>query len=305
MTMLCFIRLKILQYFDGPSVKNPKLDVCCDNCRNVSNSSDVQTKLEEIDFTKDAKIMLDAISLFNGNSGLTKPIAILRGSKLKTIERFHNHKLMGCGMYKSEQYWKLLADILERKDFLQRQTLKSDGFVGSTIKISRQGQQWLTSNKPLKLVPPEQMIHLIKSEKSINIPTAATSSSIKPLYNTSSTSHGTLSVNQTLNKTDEALKRNLMMVRAMIASREGTMPYKIASEPAIDRLVTMKPLNLQELKDAKVEGFSEALIKQFGMEFLKCIQRSKGLLPQNSMENMVSSMTLVKLCLMFKTFAIS
>lgn len=293
-------RLKILQYFDGPSARSPKLKVCCDNCRNVSNSDNGQNKVEEVDFSTDAKIMLDAINLFDGYSGLAKPIAVIRGSKLKTIERFHNHKLMGSGMYKSEQYWKLLGDILEREEFLERKSLS--GFAGATIKISRRGQQWLTSNRPLKLVPPEQMVHLMKSEKNISVPAAATSS-IKPLYNTSATSHGTLSVNQTSNKTDEELKRNLMMTRAMIASREGTMPYKIASEPAIDRLVRTKPLNLQELKDAKIEGFSEALIRQFGWDFLKCIQRSKGLLPQNSMENMVRSVTLSSFsCLIYEIF---
>lgn len=280
-----FNRLKILQYFDGPTAKYEKQIICCDNCRLASTSSNTENITDsnkEVDFSADAKILLDAIRLFDGFSGVTKPIALIRGSKSKSIERYHNNKLMGTGKHRSEQYWKTFADFLERNELLQRQFSKGNNFGFYVIKLTRQGQEWVVSNKPLKLVPSEQLFQLMTSEKNV--------STAKPLYDTSlaSISHGTLSVNQSANKGDEELKRNLMMVRAMIASREGTMPYKIASEPAIDHLVRTKPLNLQELRDAKVDGFSEALLKQFGSEFLKCIQRSKGLLPQKSLDNLVS-----------------
>lgn len=279
-----FNRLKILQYFDGPTATCEKLTVCCDNCRlalTSSNTENISDSNKEVDFSKDAKILLDAIRLFDGFSGVSKPIALIRGSRSKSIERYHNNKLMGTGKHRSDQYWKTFADFLERNELLQRQFSKSNNYGFFIIKLTRQGQEWVVSNKPLKLIPSEQLLQLMTSEKNV---------SSKPLYDTSlaSVSHGTLSVNQSANKCDEELKRNLMMVRAMIASREGTMPYKIASEPAIDHLVRMKPLNLQELRDAKVDGFSEALLQQFGSEFLKCIQRSKGLLPQKSMDNMVS-----------------
>lgn len=276
-------RLKILQYFDGPNAVCPKIPVCCDNCRLASNNRDHE---KEMDFSKDAKILFDAINLFGGSTGLAKPIAVLRGSKAKTVERYHNHKLMASGGHQSEQYWKLFADLLERKGLLEKQHVKGNGkFSYTTVNVTRQGRDWLVSNKPFVCVPSEQLFHLITSEK--NAPPA------KPLYDTSSAStasNGTLSVHQLTNKpkSDEELKRSLLVVRAMIATREGTMPYKIASEPAIDRLVQIQPLNLQELRNAKVDGFSEALVNQFGPEFLKCIQRSKGLLPQTSSENMVS-----------------
>lgn len=290
-----FYRLKILQYFDGPSAKSPNLAVCCDNCRLMSSSANTQNiseTIKEIDFSEDARLLLNVISLFGGYSGISKPIALMRGSKLKTIERYHNHKLMGCGKHKSEQYWKIFADALERNNLLERQVSKPVGtqYGFTTVKVSSRGQGWLESGTPLKFIPPEQLSQLIISERSVSA-TSAT----KPLYDTSSASLGTLSIDKISNKSDvkpnkdnEELKRSLMVVRAMIASREGTMPYKIASEPAIDRLVQMKPLNLQELRDAKVDGFSETLLKQFGPEFLNCILRSRGLLPLKSTENVVS-----------------
>lgn len=293
---ILFNRLTILQYFDGASAKCPNLTVCCDNCRSTSNSANARTISDsdkEIDFSIDGKILLDAVSLFGGSCGIGKPIALIRGSKVKSIERYHNHKLMGSGKHRSDQFWKIFADFLERNELLQRQQSKSAGGFGFTIiKLSGQGQEWVSSGQPsLKFVPTEQLLQLMESEKRTNA-TALT----KPLYDT--TSYGTLSIDQTIkkaetqaNRGDEELKRNLMMVRAMIASREGTMPYKIASEPAIDRLVQMKPLNLQELRDAKVDGFSEALLKQFGSEFLKCIQQSKGLLPTQSPYDSVSFIT--------------
>lgn len=290
-----FNRLKILQYFDGPTAKCPKLTVCCDNCRttalNPANTENICDTNKEIDFSKDAKVLLNAISLFDGFCGISKPIALLRGSKSKSIERYHNHKLMGSGKYQSDQYWKVLADLLERQELLQRQHSKThQGFGFTTIKVASRGQEWVASGKPLKFVPSEQLLQIMASDK--NPVATSSNSTTKPLFDTT---YGTLSLNQTSNKAqikpnqgDEELKRNLLMVRSMIASREGTMPYKIASEPAIDSLVRKKPLNLQELKDAKVEGFSDALLNQFGSEFLKCIQRSKGLLPQKSTESMVS-----------------
>lgn len=212
---------------------------------------------------------------------------------------------MGSGNHQSEQYWKIFADLLERKELLQRQFSKGEGYGFTIIKLTSRGQEWISSREPLlKFVPTEQLLQLMTSEK-------MATSSAKPLYDTSlaSASHGTLSINQiinkaatTSNKEDEELKRNLMMVRAIIASREGTMPYKIASEPAIDRLVQIKPLNLQELRDAKADGFSDTLLKQFGPEFLKCIQRSKGLLPQNSAESLVSLIEMTPIVFYIRTF---
>ncbi|KAJ6647210.1 Werner syndrome ATP-dependent helicase like [Pseudolycoriella hygida] len=281
-------RLKILQYFDGPSAQCPKLSVCCDNCRTASTSTtkqNIDDINKELDFSKDAKTLIDAISIFDGFSGISKPIAVLRGSKLKTIERYHNHKLMGSGKHMPEQYWKILADSLEQQELLQRQQSKADGFGFTTIKVTYRGKEWAASGKPLKFVPSEQLLHLMSSERSsTKAPTS--SSSIKPLYDTS-TSYGTSPIERAPIKGDEQLKRDLIMVRAMIASREGTMPYKIASEPAIDCLVRTKPLNMQELREAKVDGFTEAHYV-FGPEFLKCIQRSKGFLPESSTENVES-----------------
>lgn len=288
-------RLKILQYFDGPTATCPKLPVCCDNCRSASNSSNTQNVCgndKEIDFSKDAKILLNAVDLFGGHTGINKPIAVLRGSKLKTVERYHNHKLMGSGVHQSEQFWKIFADLVERKGLLERKHVTGGSFKYTTVNLTQQGRDWLVSAKPFACVPSEQLFQLMTSEKAPPNPSTSTT---KPLYDTSSSSNGTLAAHQIANRIDakpkgnEELKRSLLVVRAMIASREGTMPYKIASEPAIDRLVQIQPLNLQELRDAKVEGFSEALVNQFGHEFLKCIQRSKGLLPQASSENLLVS----------------
>ncbi|XP_037041683.1 Werner syndrome ATP-dependent helicase-like isoform X1 [Bradysia coprophila] len=287
-------RLKILQYFDGPTATCPKIPVCCDNCRLAATSSNTQNVCindKEIDFSKDAKILLNAIDLFGGSTGITKPIAVLRGSKLKTVERYHNHKLMGSGVHQSEHYWKIFADLLERNGLLERQHAKHGTFKYSTTNLTRQARDWLVSGRPFACVPSEQLFQMMTSEKNAPNP-----SSTKPLYDTQLASNGTLSANQITKveykpKGNDELKRSLLVVRAMIASREGTMPYKIASEPAIDRLVQIQPLNLQELRDAKVDGFSDALVNQFGPEFLKCIQRSKGLLPQTSSENMVQPNT--------------
>lgn len=280
--------MKILQYFDGPDAFCPKLDVCCDNCRLASTSKvghSVDDINKKMDFTKDAKILLDAIALFGGYSGISKPITVVRGSRAKNVERYHNHKLFGSGKHQSEEYWKILTDLLERQGLLYRQRGKNGSFTYTSVKIADRGNQWLQSGKPLEFVPSEQMLQLIASEKQ-----AVATASAKPLYDTSVTSmnQAMASYQPRPNKSEE-LKRSLIVVRAMIASREGTMPYKIASEPAIDRLAQLQPLNLQELRDAKIEGFSETLIKQFGPEFLTCIQRSKGLLaPQAPTDNMVS-----------------
>lgn len=122
-----------------------------------------------MDVTADANIMLDALTLFNGVSGVNKPIALIRGSKVKSINSYHNHNLMGSGKHRSELYWKIFTDCLTKNELLRRKHLKIGDFHFLAIEMTQIGKNWLKAGKkPLKLVLSEQLLELLNSEKNVS-----------------------------------------------------------------------------------------------------------------------------------------
>jgi RecQ family ATP-dependent DNA helicase len=84
-------RLYILKYFEGVNAQCEQRDNCCDNCsRKMTSMSDSEKYVEldadgKFDFSTDVTMLLKAVQAFNGKSGITLPILLLRGSQNKKI----------------------------------------------------------------------------------------------------------------------------------------------------------------------------------------------------------------------------
>ena len=74
----------------------------------------------------------------------------------------------------------------------------------------------------------------------------------------------------------------LIAKRAELATKNDCMPYMIASNMALTQMSTIRPLNLDEMKAARIDGFNDAKIHKFGKEFLKIIQEKLSYLPSSS-----------------------
>lgn len=222
----------------------------------------------QFDFATEAASLLQAVDLFQGYSGLAKPISLLRGSQNQSIKRFHQHALHGVGKYKSEAYWKQLAEMLETNRMLGKsQKSLPGGFPYSVVEIKSSGFQWLRKSVPLWLKPTAQMLQFMRKNR-----VAA------DIDLTSSATGNRLQVPTSKETRQEQLAKALLECRTNLAIRYDAMPYMVASNLALEQMARAQPLNLAELKAANVDGMSDAKIRQFGDDFLKCILQQRNFL---------------------------
>lgn len=67
--------------------------------------------------------------------------------------------------------------------------------------------------------------------------------------------------------------------RGQLAILHGCKPHMVATRNAMQQLTEIRPLNMEELKAAKIDGFSETKARKFGPSFIECIQRKVQALP--------------------------
>lgn len=263
-------RLKILQYFEGENVTcTPRLN-CCDNCRRGSIATDITNIYKNLDenglydFTADARLLVEALKLFNGWSGYSKPISLLRGSHSQAIKKYHGHPLHGRGKFKSEDFWQALADQLERLSFFEKVSLRNvqQKAFGHTIKLTQKAEIWLNANETLALKPTDQMLKFLPKKH------ASPEKSTKLLQ----------SIPIMAKATTTDLKNSLLLVRIALASQYDTKPYVIASNLALEQIADKQPLSLDDMRAAKIDGFSEAKIIKFGQKFITAILKWKRFL---------------------------
>lgn len=73
---------------------------------------------------------------------------------------------------------------------------------------------------------------------------------------------------------DAALVNVLSRVRDNIALTNNISPVEfIASSAALEKMVTMKPTNLDELRHARLDGFTMEKINRFGSTFVNAIAK--------------------------------
>ncbi|XP_053658958.1 bifunctional 3'-5' exonuclease/ATP-dependent helicase WRN-like [Anopheles marshallii] len=275
----------VLNYFEGVLTQVNKAEEkvtavkrCCDNCTRGGVAKDCE-RYEGLDaegrynFATEAEMLLGAIGAFHSGVGLTMPILLLRGSRNKKLhERFYNHPLFGKGKDKDEEWWKSLGSLLEREGYLSKVKVANNYNKFAQIvyhQLTTTGQRWLNGNGKDRQLLMKPTTTMFKSLKVIK-PASLYEKSPLPVVRTSK---------QDL--THELVK-TLLKKRAELATTFECMPYMIASNAALHQLATRKPLNLQEMKDAQLDGFSDAKLQKFGREFLVCIQQQLSLLPEPS-----------------------
>lgn len=285
----------ILKYFEGDNVKVDARINCCDNCDRIVGGVKDSEKYEGIDengnydFSKDTEQLLKAVEAFGGGTGLALPIALLRGSKSKKLsDHYLKNPLHGVGKSKDEEWWKALGVLLEREGFLQKVKLQNtfNKFaVMYKIKPTPLAKKWLqTPNRKLLMKPTTEMF---KSLRLIRV---------QPLYDTTSDFQtqtktipalmpmpGSSRLLEPVAQKQDLVKElvtTLLKKRSELATTYECMPYMIASNQALHQMATIRPLNLEEMKRAKLDGFSDIKIQKFGKEFLTCIQQKLKFLPE-------------------------
>ncbi|XP_019528078.3 bifunctional 3'-5' exonuclease/ATP-dependent helicase WRN [Aedes albopictus] len=286
----------ILQYFEGDNVKvQPRIN-CCDNCDRIVGGVKDSDRYEGIDtdgnydFTKDTQNLLKAVAAFGGGTGIALPIAMLRGSKSKKLPEYHQkNPLHGVGKAKDDEWWKALAMLLEREGFLVKTKLPNafNKFaVMYKTSVTPLGKKWLeTPNRKLLMKPTTEMfksIRLVRSQPLFDTETDFQTQSKISLPAQSKPAGSSRLLEPIAQKQDlvQELVKTLLKKRSELATTYECMPYMIASNQALHQMATIRPLNIDEMKRAKLDGFSDIKIQKFGKEFLNCIQQKLHYLPE-------------------------
>ncbi|KAL9694017.1 hypothetical protein quinque_013302 [Culex quinquefasciatus] len=296
----------ILNYFEGDSAKpTTSQKNCCDNCDRTSSGVKDSERYEGIDesgqydFTQDTEQLLKAIDAFGGGTGIALPIALLRGSKAKKLnESYLRNPLHGVGKARDEEWWKALAALLEREGFLNKVKVPNtfNKFaVIYKVQMTPAAKRWLdTANRKLKMKPTAEMfksIRLVRAQPLFDttngtqssdfqpkpkIASASTFRQLLPMPSSSSSSRLLPDLSAPSKQQDDPvqeLMKTLLKKRTELASTYECMPYMIASNLALQQLATLRPQNLEEMKQAKLDGFSDIKIHKFGRELLSCVRR--------------------------------
>ncbi|GAB0095346.1 ATP-dependent DNA helicase [Sergentomyia squamirostris] len=285
----------ILEYFDDNQQKTdlPK-ETCCDNCKKKLfwNPEQETTYVElnsegKFNFLQNFTIFLNAFQVFGRYTSVAKTVLLLRASKAaKLNSQYYSHALYGSGKDKSEQWWKLVADMLIRNGFLTTETVKSQPRSFTITKLTRKGQEWLGQKEDVFLHPLQEMMKFftVKSAPQIVKPGVA------PLFSfagpSTSGQNPPVSVSQknlsqknfipsTITKANQEteLMKGVMLERSKLASEVDCMPYVIASTTALEQMCQVKPRTLEEFRQANFDGFSEAKIQKFGPIFVKFFRK--------------------------------
>uniref|UniRef100_A0A1Q3F1T2 DNA 3'-5' helicase n=1 Tax=Culex tarsalis TaxID=7177 RepID=A0A1Q3F1T2_CULTA len=285
---------------------------CCDNCDRTSSGVKDSERYEGIDesgqydFTQDTEHLLKAIDAFGGGTGIALPIALLRGSKSKKLnESYLRNPLHGVGKARDEEWWKALAALLEREAFLNKVKVPNtfNKFaVIYKVQMTPAAKRWLeTPNRKLRMKPTAEMfksIRLVRTQPLFETASGTQSSDFQfqpktasattfrqllPIPGSSAASRllpslpdtGSSSKQQQQQEADpvQELMKTLLKKRTELASTYECMPYMIASNLALQQLATLRPQNLEEMKQAKLDGFSDIKIHKFGRELLSCVRR--------------------------------
>ncbi|KFB42102.1 hypothetical protein ZHAS_00009762 [Anopheles sinensis] len=246
---------------------------CCDNCTRGGVAKDCE-RYEGLDadgrydFAADTVHLMQAIELW------------------ALGDRLIRHPLYGKGKAKDETWWKCLGGLLEREGYLCKVKIPNIINKFATIykvQLTPVGRRWLNSGGPdrkLLLKPTAEMFKMMTVIKPATLydPTEPQSSGLRGQLPLQLKGAGLQDLTQELVKC-------LLKKRSELATTFECMPYMIASNAALHQMATRRPLNLKEMKDAQLDGFSDAKLQKFGREFLICIQRMLNFLPQPSNES--------------------
>ncbi|XP_055371257.1 bifunctional 3'-5' exonuclease/ATP-dependent helicase WRN-like isoform X2 [Condylostylus longicornis] len=300
----------ILKYFEGDNVILPKKrKYCCDNCKNTSESGNLSEVYEEInsdglcDFTDDTQNFLSVTELMGGWKGVTNIIHFLKGNKRKSLgERLFENSLFGVGKHRTEDYYKILADMLEFNGFIVKRPLSEKNPQSNfgrnkhlkfihVLTMTDRGKKWLDTNPKEKvLLKPSKSMHKffqLKRKNTMGLPCSNTQSGSKILN---------LNMKKEEKNSIENLVSKLFKVRSSFASSLDVMPYMIISNKAIHQLAQKCPLNLDEFRAAQLDGVSEIKVVKFGPAFINCILESKNfLLPSEDINSEKKDKTIADL----------
>lgn len=243
MTFYCFtsecLRHYILRYF-GENKSN-----YCGNCLNCL------TQFEEMDFTREARAVINCVGANRINYGIMIVIDILRGAK--------NQKILSRGLDKNPEYGTLAAVSVTRLrhilwEMVYRGYLEMTGDEYPVICTTASAMDFIKNKNTL-------VMKLAKERED---------SSSKETKRSRQKKAGAAAV---LSERDLDTFEKLRKVRREIAAEEKVPPYIIFSDKTLTLMSAVRPKNAREM--LKISGVGEFKMEKYGDRFLRVLKEAE------------------------------
>uniref|UniRef100_A0A158Q7M7 DNA 3'-5' helicase n=1 Tax=Elaeophora elaphi TaxID=1147741 RepID=A0A158Q7M7_9BILA len=143
-------RFMLLSHFDECVKKEVTSAGCCDICDQLirsENSGVDRSLINSRNYGDEALILLRAVNIFGGSTGLGKAIDFVKG-KTNVSQAKQKSEYYGSGKHKTEVFWKELGRILRMNGYIT-ETKSSFNNFAHLISLSDKGQNWLYGkNRP-------------------------------------------------------------------------------------------------------------------------------------------------------------
>ena len=220
-------RRQLLEYF-GENYSNENCGAC-DICVG---------KVEKVDVTIDAQILMSAISRTYQSFGIRHIIDIVAGADTKRIRELQHDKVKtyGAGKHKDKKHWQFIVDELLAQDA-----------------IAQEGSQYpvlILTNKGTDILYGKEKIEALKREETMKKPKAFKVSGFEPY--------------------DEVLFDRLRVLRKKLAEEHKVPPYIIFSDMTLHEMCIYYPATLANMKT--VSGVGDAKLERYGIDFTEEIK---------------------------------
>ncbi|CCD68193.1 ATP-dependent helicase wrn-1 [Caenorhabditis elegans] len=284
-------RYQLLKHFDPSYAKPPTMQAdCCDRCTEMLNGNQ-DSSSSIVDVTTESKWLFQVINeMYNGKTGIGKPIEFLRGSSKEDwrIKTTSQQKLFGIGKHIPDKWWKALAASLRIAGYLGEVRLMQMKF-GSCITLSELGERWLLTGKEMKIDATPILLQG-KKEKAApsTVPGASRSQSTKSSTEIPTKILGANKIREyepaneneqlmNLKKQEvtglpekiDQLRSRLDDIRVGIANMHEVAPFQIVSNTVLDCFANLRPTSASNLE--MIDGMSAQQKSRYGKRFVDCV----------------------------------
>ena len=220
-------RTQLLHFFgeEYPSENCGACDIC-------------SGRVEQIDVTTDAQIIMSAMSRTQQRFGIGHILDVVTGADTKRIRDLQHDaiKTYGAGKQKDKKHWRFLVDELLAQSFIRQ-----DGDRYPVLKLTQKGSDVLFGQERVTALKREDI------KKKL------------PAKGGESTHY------------DEGLFGRLRMLRKNIADEQQVPPYVIFSDKTLHEICRRYPASLSDMRN--ISGVGDVKLERYGSYFMDEIEK--------------------------------
>ena len=206
-----------------------------DNCGNCDICLGA---VERFDITRDAQIVMSAMSRTGQRFGIGHIIDIVIGADTKRIRALEHDKIKtyGSGKDKDKNHWQFIVDELLAQD-----AIKQEGNPYPVLKLTQKGSNILYGKEQIAAIKREETKERARAKR------------------------------DGFEEYNQALFEKLRILRKRIADDEGVPPFVVFSDKTLHEMCRYYPAVLPDMR--RISGVGDAKLERYGDKFIQEIAK--------------------------------